>query len=415
MSERKIRNRKLTDYTPDPENPNAHTERGMSLIAKSLETVGLGRSIVTDKHGNILAGNGVTEVAVEKGFEDAIEVETDGNTLVVVKRTDLDLTDDPEHRARLYTYLDNQSAKASIQFVAEKLIAHMQAGVPVNEVFTPEEMEQIIQQAAVQQAAPDAGAQVDRAAELQQKWQVQRGQVWRIGKHKLMCGDSTSADDVARLMDGEKVNVMFADPPYGVDYEGGHFHSGDVDIKRPREKLSGDNNTDIYYEFLPVVLPYIDGACYLWFADIYGFPVYDALRQNNCEIHALIVWNKINATYAAMNAQYKHRHEPCLYFKPKSKTLRWIGATDESTVWDIKRDASNEFHPTQKPVELAIKAISNHEIGIVLDPFCGSGTTLVACEQTGRRGFGMEISPEYCSVILQRLQDMGLKPELDAS
>ena len=113
---------------------------------------------------------------------------------------------------------------------------------------------------------------------------------------------------------------------------------------------------------------------------------------------ALLIWQKTNATYAAMNAQYKQRHEPCLYFKPPKSTLRWIGPSDACTLWEFKRDGVNEFHPTQKPVALAANALKNHEAKTVLDCFCGSGSTLIAAEQLGRKCYGMEISPAYARV-----------------
>jgi DNA modification methylase len=207
--------------------------------------------------------------------------------------------------------------------------------------------------------------------------------------------------------------MMFTDPPYGVDYEGGHFHSGDVTIKRRREKLHGDENADIYARFLPVAVSVVDGPFYMFFADTRGMDVYNSVHSCGCEIHALIVWNKTNAKYAAMNAQYKQRHEPCLYFKPKKSTLRWCGPSDECTVWDIPRDAKNDLHPTQKPTALAARAIRNHTANIVSDFFLGSGTTLIACEQLGRRCRAIEISPGYVAVALQRWADAtGKKPKL---
>ena len=240
------------------------------------------------------------------------------------------------------------------------------------------------------------------------------GDLWILGRHRLLCGDSTSVDDVARLMDGAVAEMMFTDPPYGVNYEGGHFHSGDVNIKRKREKLADDDSTAIYTDFLPVALSAVDGPCYMWFAGSMGREVYNALHDNGCEIHSLIIWNKTNATYAAMNAQYKERKEPCLYFKPKGSTLRWCGSTTEATVWDQARDGINEFHPTQKPIALASKAIGNHDAKTVLEMFGGSGSTLIACEQLGRKCYAMEINHKYCDVIIQRWENAtGQKAVLD--
>ena len=241
------------------------------------------------------------------------------------------------------------------------------------------------------------------------------GDLWILGDHRLLCGDSTKFDDINRVTKGAKAEMMFTDPPYGVNYEGGHFHSGNVNIKRKREKLAEDDSTDIYFKFLPVALQFVDGPCYMWFADSKALPVYQAVEDCGCVVSALLIWHKINATYAAMNAQYKQRHEPCLYFKPKGSTLRWIGPSNASTLWEFKRDGQNEFHPTQKPVALAANALKNHKSETVLDCFCGSGSTLIAAEQLGRKCYGMEISPQYCDVIVKRWETLtGKKAALES-
>jgi DNA modification methylase len=243
---------------------------------------------------------------------------------------------------------------------------------------------------------------------------TKNGDLWIMGDHRLLCGDSTKAEDVQRLIGDEKAEMLFTDPPYGVNYEGGHFHSGDVKIKRRREKLGHDDTTAIYKAFLPVVLNAVDGPCYMWFAYSKARDIYNAVFENGCEVHALIIWHKTNATYAAMNAQYKQRHEPCLYFKPKGSTLRWCGKTTESTLWSQDRDGVNDLHPTQKPVALAGKAIGNHSSKTVLDIFAGSGSTLIAAEQLNRKCYGMEISPQYCDVIVKRWEEFtGKKATLE--
>jgi DNA modification methylase len=246
---------------------------------------------------------------------------------------------------------------------------------------------------------------------------TQPGNLWILGEHRLLCGDSTKAEDVGRLMDGVKADMMFTDPPYGVNYQGGvQFDGNGGAVTNNREKLKNDDTTAIYPAFLPVALTAVDGPCYMWFADSKARDVYNAVHDNGCEVHALIIWHKTNATYAAMNAQYKQRHEPCLYFKPKGSTLRWCGATTEATIWSQDRDGINEFHPTQKPVALAGKAIKNHESKTVVDMFCGSGSTLIASEQLNRKCYGMEISPAYCDVIVKRWENLtGKKAVLETA
>jgi len=264
----------------------------------------------------------------------------------------------------------------------------------------------------------DAKTKDELSGELMEKWGVEYGQKWRLPSriagqaHTILCGDCTHHDDVSRLADGGKFDMIFTDPPYGVNYEGGHFHSGDVHIKRKRESLVGDGG-NVYELFLPVVLPYVDGPCYVWFSDSVVSHLFDAVLDADCQIHAMIIWHKTNATYAAINAQYKQRHEPLLYFKPRGVTLRWNGPTDERTIWEIPRDSVNDMHPTQKPIALAERAISNHDIMTVADFFAGSGSTIVAAENLGRQCLAMEIQPEYVAVSLQRYADaFGIQPEL---
>lgn len=134
---------KVTDYRPDPENANQHSERGMKMLEDSLSMVGLGRSIVTDKNGIILAGNATQERAVDQGFTDAIEVETEGDQLVVVRRKDLDLLNDPDHRARLLSVLDNRVSEVSLSWQPEALESYRLQGVPLDKAWTPVELEQI--------------------------------------------------------------------------------------------------------------------------------------------------------------------------------------------------------------------------------------------------------------------------------
>jgi DNA modification methylase len=243
----------------------------------------------------------------------------------------------------------------------------------------------------------DAEPQVDKADELREKWQTARGQVWQLDAHKLMCGDSTSADDVARLMAGEKADCVFTDPPYGVNYEGGLN-------EKKREKLAGDESGELYTRFLPITLQVCKPSAplYIWFADRTGKPVYEAVERAGYKVRALIMWHKLKAHYGNFMAQYMQKHEPCLYCV--KDTPAWFGPTNEVTVWEYDQPSANEHHPTQKPVELAVRAIKNssEKNAVVADWFSGSGTTIIACEQLGRKCRAMEISEAYTAVALER-------------
>ena len=236
------------------------------------------------------------------------------------------------------------------------------------------------------------------------------GDLWILGRHRLLCGDATKKEDVERLMDGKKADMVFTDPPYGVEYTGGmQFKDGKVE-KNNRQMIKNDESDDIYTEVIPVIASICNGPCYTWFAGTKASKLYTAVEAVG-DIHSLIIWVK-NGGYGALNANYKKKHEPCLYWKPKGKKLNFIGPTTETTVWEICKDGVNKLHPTQKPVELAAKAIKNHSAGLVVDLFGGSGSTLIACEQLNRTCYMMEIDPVYCDVIVKRWENFtGQKAE----
>lgn len=379
-----------SEFAANPGNWRVHPKPQAEALTGALNDLGWIQEVIVNRTtGLMLDGHLRVALALKQGKD----------TPVPVKYVELT---EAEERLALAT-LDPIAAMAAAD--AQKLDELMQ-DINTGEAGLQAMLAGLAADNGLYQDAGNAGAdtepQIDRAEELRQKWGVEPGQLWQLGDHRIICGDCTDAATVARVMGGEKAEMMFTDPPYGVDYTGGHFHSGDVNIKRDRPKLANDGNADIYAKFLPVVLPFVNGPCYTWFADRGGKPVFDAIIGNGCEIHAMIIWNKTNATYAAMNAQYKQRHEPCMYFKPKGSTLRWVGASDECTVWDEKRDPSNNYHPTQKPIVLPTRAINNHDAGIVLDPFSGSGTTIIACENLSRRCRAIEIDAGYVAVALQR-------------
>jgi site-specific DNA-methyltransferase (adenine-specific) len=232
------------------------------------------------------------------------------------------------------------------------------------------------------------------------------GDVWQLGRHRLMCGDSTNLDSVNVLTEGKKCDMAFTDPPYGVAYTGGIQFTGKDTGKavfNNREMIENDD-VDLYEDVVKMLSVKVDGACYIWFSDSNLLSLYSAAKKFG-DVHAMILWVK-NGGYSAMNANYKQKHEPCLYWKPKNTTLKFVGETTETTIWEINKDGKNKLHPTQKPVELAYKAITNHDAKSVLDLFGGSGSTLIACEQTDRTCFMMELDPKYVDVIIARWEKL---------
>jgi DNA modification methylase len=227
------------------------------------------------------------------------------------------------------------------------------------------------------------------------------GDLYELGPHRLLCGDSTDLATVEGLMEGELAHLVFTDPPYGVGYEGGTVK---------RKKLSGDHRgTGIYSEVLPVIAAVSaeKAPLYLWHASSQVLTVGRAVEEAGWQMRSEIIWSKNNAQFGALGAQYKQKHEPLMYAHRRGRAPWWYGPSNEVTVWEAAAARYNKFHPTQKPVELAERALRNssQEGELVLDAFAGSGSTLIACETTGRIGRALELDRGYCDVIVARWEE----------
>lgn len=236
------------------------------------------------------------------------------------------------------------------------------------------------------------------------------GDLIEIGQHRLLCGDSTDSDQVARLMNGEKADMVFTDPPYGVSYTGGVIHGNKINNNHKREMLKNDE-IDLYSDFINILPQIIDnGPLYIFYATRNSYQIFKPLYENKIDVMAVLAWVKINTGYADMNSHYKNRYEPCIYAKI-GKSTNWIGPTNENTTWEIEKDRDNKLHPTQKPITVPSRAIKNHNANLIVDLFSGSGSTMVASHQLNRKCYGMELDPKYCQVIVDRM--MKLDPSLE--
>jgi len=196
----------------------------------------------------------------------------------------------------------------------------------------------------------------DDVPEVQEQSETVKGDLWELGNHRLLCGDSTLIDDVEKLMGGEKADMVFTDPPYGVDYDGGHAS------KKRREKLKNDDDVNMYD--LPIKNSYwasTDSApIYLWFADRFANSVIDGVESAGYSIRSWVIWNKNVAQFGAIGAQYKSKHEPCIYAFKKGKKVNWCGPNNEVTVWDISRDHKNRHHRQWSPQPHQHQSTSQH-------------------------------------------------------
>jgi len=376
----------IAEISLDPSNVRKHGRRNLDAIKASLRKFGQQKPIVVDAKGIVLAGNGTLTAAQELGWT---EIEITRTELAGVAATAFAIADN--RTAELAEWDEDGLTKVLESLKVEDADLLAATG------YDAAEVDKMIGAEVTEDEAPEPPADPI----------TKTGDLWILGSHRVLCGDSTSADDVARLMRGEKAQLMFTDPPYGVGYTGGvQFDGKGGCVTNNREALVADDDAGIYAKFLPVALPFLDGACYVWFASRLALEVFSALKENAVAVRSVIVWNKTNAKYAAMNSQYKPRYEPLIYGVPKGASVEWCGATTEATVWDHDRDGTNTYHPTQKPVCLAAHALGNHNAKLVLDLFLGSGSTLIAAEQLGRKCYGMEISRAYCDVIVQRWENL---------
>jgi DNA modification methylase len=263
---------------------------------------------------------------------------------------------------------------------------------------------------------------LNAADELNKKWKVENGDLWLIGKNRLICGDSTNSDVVDRLMNGEKWSLMPTDPPYGVSVVGGTHDPRDKSNYKSGSSIANDELTGedleklISQSFSVAANHGSPGASwYCWYAGSQTRAVLDACERLGGMRHVL-VWVKQNFVFG--RCDYHYRHEPVMYGWLPGGSHRWYGDRKQDSVWEcdaVGTDLDKKQHPTSKPVELASKPIRNHtEVGdVVYDPFLGSGTTMVAAQHLDRVCFGVELSPSFCAVILERMSNAfaGIKIE----
>jgi DNA modification methylase len=237
------------------------------------------------------------------------------------------------------------------------------------------------------------------------------GDLFEIGQHRLLCGDSTKADDVGKLLDGKEPYLMVTDPPYGVNYDPEWRDIVNSNKTKARGKVQNDNRIDWTdtYSLSP------SKVCYIWHSGKYENIVAENLISCDYEVRSQIIWVKQSIIFS--RGHYHWKHEPCLYCVKKGNAGNWAGDRKQSTVWEIlsnnpvgnKNHEEQTGHGTQKPVECMARPIRNHD-GDVYDPFLGSGTTMVASHQLNRKCYGMEIDPKYCQVIIDRMRK--LDPEI---
>jgi len=257
----------------------------------------------------------------------------------------------------------------------------------------------------------------DDVPEVPEEPTTKPGDLWILGDHRLLCGDSTKAEDVERLMDGNSAELMVTDPPYGVNYDA-NWRNEAMPEKNDKNrwkdgqgraigKVKNDNRAD----WTEAYSLWSGKVAYVWHDGKVSPLVGGNLESCGLVLRNLIIWGKNQ--HAISRGNYHHKHEPCWYAVRKGENAGWVGDRTQTTLWNIDKPRKSETgHSTQKPIECMETPLKNHE-GDVYDPFLGSGTTLIAAEKTGRKCYGMELDPKYCDVIVKRWEDFtGKKAEL---
>lgn len=370
-------NKPTAELKPYDKNAKKHDKKQIANVAESIKQFGFVQPIVLDKDNNVIIGHCRLEAAKKLHLDEVPCVMAD------------DLTDEQVKKLRL---LDNKLNESDwdIDLIAEEIADLDFDGFDVDWELPEDEETEIIE---------DEAPEVDEEAEPITKL----GDIWQLGKHRLMCGDSTDKQCVENLMGGQKADLFITDPPYNVNYEGKTKDK----LKIQNDKMSNDN----FRQFLVDAFQCADdvmkaGAVfYIWHADSEGYNFRGACFDIGWKVRECLIWNKNQMVMGRQDYQWKH--EPCLYGW-KDGTHLWASDRKQTTVLNFDKPHRNGEHPTMKPVALFDYQIRNNTKSedIVLDLFGGSGTTLIACEQNGRAGYCMELDPRYCDVIVKRWENL---------
>ena len=383
--------RPLDAVRPYANNPRQNDD-AVEAVAESIRRFGFRQPIVVDADGIIVAGHTRFRAAQRLGLA----------TVPVHVATDL--TPD---EVRAYRLADNKTAELASwddAMLSIELDALRGAGIDWTLLgFDEEELAKLLAPAGTE-GLTDPDAVPEKPADPITK----PGDLWLLGKHRLLCGDSTSATDVARLLDGAVPALMVTDPPYGVEYDPEwRMDAGLTGNTARMGKVMNDDRADWTeaWKLFP------GDVAYVYHAGVFASTVQQSLERAGFAIRAQIIWAKDRL--ALSRGDYHWQHEPCWYAVREGGKGHRTDDRTQTTLWSIPaRDDAGHGHGTQKPVECMERPVRNHLADTVYEPFAGSGTTVIACERTGRTCMAMELDPGYCDVVVRRGEEFtGRKAE----
>lgn len=388
----------ISSVIPYARNPRRN-DAAISKVAASLQEFGWRQPIVVDAEMVVVAGHTRLEAARSLGIKEVPIHVAAGLT--------------PE-QIKAYRLADNrvgQEAEWDQELLRLELgeLESMDFALDLTGFDSDELLELMADPFEEGQTDPD------EVPDLPEEPVTKPGDLWLLGQHRLLCGDSTDADDVAKCLNGVEPHLMVTDPPYGVEYDAGWRAQRGV-LKAGNGAAFGKVLNDDRSDWREAWALFPGDVAYVWHAGLHAQSVAESLESNSLNIRAQIIWNKSSMLLG--RGDYHWKHEPCWYAVRKNKKGHYVGGRKQTTVWDIDKPIKSETgHSTQKPVECMKRPIENNSsIGqAVYDPFLGSGTTMIAAEMTRRMCHGIELSPEYCDVIVQRWENFtGRKAELDS-
>lgn len=383
----------IGELETDPFNPRRISDAELEALTRSIKEFGFVDPVIARREDQAVVGGHQRLVAARKlGFKEV--------PVIFVKLS--------EEQAKLLNLALNRIGGEWDQELLARLLADLQA-VPELDLtlsgFGEDEIAELLKSLGAREKR-DRPETFDLEAALQAAQGgpgVERSDLWLLGDHRLMCGDATDADDVARLLDGRRATMCFADPPYNVDY-GKH---GGASGRRRRRTIANDALPPEEWEafcrgWAQHLLANVDGALYICMSSQEWPIVSRVLAELGAHWSTTLIWAK--DSFVLSRADYHHAFEPIWYGWREGAKRHWCGDRKQSDVWTIARPSESALHPTMKPIELVERAIENssRQGDLVLDLFLGSGTTMIAAERTGRACYGMELDPHYCRVVVAR-------------
>ncbi|HBP4929129.1 TPA: site-specific DNA-methyltransferase [Pseudomonas aeruginosa] len=376
---------------PYARNARTHSEEQVAQIAASIAEFGFTNPILAGSDGVIVAGHGRLAAAQKLGLD-------------VVPVVVLDHLSPTQRRALVIA--DNRIAENAGW---DEAMLRIEIAALLDDDFdlslTGFDGDALAELMAGDESAAEGETDDDAVPEVSETPISRPGDVWLLGGHRLLCGDSTVAESYDRVLDGEPVDMVFTDPPYNVNYA----NSAKDKMRGKDRAILNDNLGDGFYDFLLAALTptiaHCRGGIYVAMSSSELDVLQAAFRAAGGKWSTFIIWAK--NTFTLGRADYQRQYEPILYGWPEGAQRHWCGDRDQGDVWNIKKPQKNDLHPTMKPVELVERAIRNSSRpgNVVLDPFGGSGTTLIAAEKSGRLARLIELDPKYVDVIVRRWQD----------